>query len=444
MPPKPRPSPTRRLFHRWFVEYNPLYLSSAALVLVGVNLLSEGMVNRGFGHAQLGVPALAEAYGWALIAGAALLVRIDARRPAVMLALLAALYQCDVTLHTVSSVYLGRVGMVTGALWWLSFVAKLVALARAMRIRASRAAYALASFSAVGIVVLPHVIRRAAPHHAELAVGGWLFLVLGAGATVRLRLASVDALDGWGRTVLRRASRALWGGWAGALALHVAYWAADLGVSIRGAGLAGVLVAAATRPRRARAAVGLTVVVAITALVAPRLTSPICFMVAAATALRAWREPQLRMRATPPPAAVTAPYRRGGRLAPPPPPTTSALAPPPPPVRRAWALFSVFAGFGAVWTAGWRPGSDLAHLPWLDLVLTLVVVSACLWWREAYGIVPVMGLHFHHLFVLGYVPRGALEWGAALVGLGFALLLGSLIAQYVVRSTPAVPPRSPP
>ena len=33
----------RALAHRWFVQYNPLYLISAALVLVGVFLMSRGL-----------------------------------------------------------------------------------------------------------------------------------------------------------------------------------------------------------------------------------------------------------------------------------------------------------------------------------------------------------------------------------------------------------------
>jgi hypothetical protein len=39
--PTPEADAWRRLMHRWFVEYNPLYLVSAMLVLGGIWLLSR-------------------------------------------------------------------------------------------------------------------------------------------------------------------------------------------------------------------------------------------------------------------------------------------------------------------------------------------------------------------------------------------------------------------
>ena len=37
----------RRLLHRWLVEYNPLYLLSATLVLGGMILTSRGLAREG-------------------------------------------------------------------------------------------------------------------------------------------------------------------------------------------------------------------------------------------------------------------------------------------------------------------------------------------------------------------------------------------------------------
>jgi hypothetical protein len=140
----------RRLFHRWFIEYNPLYLLSAALVLRGVNLLSMGLVRAGHLYAVLGGPAVAEVYAWALIAGAAILTRVGLRRPAVLLALIAVLYQGDLTLHTETCAYLGWVGWLASITWLVSFAAKLRALAWAMRLRVSRTAYLVPLLGAVG------------------------------------------------------------------------------------------------------------------------------------------------------------------------------------------------------------------------------------------------------------------------------------------------------
>src|SRR5687768_1606643 len=86
------------LLHRWFVQYNPLYLVSAALVLGGAIILSRAMVQNGGVLGQLSITAVLDVYAWALIGSAALLTRIGLRRPAVMLALLTMLYQCDPSL----------------------------------------------------------------------------------------------------------------------------------------------------------------------------------------------------------------------------------------------------------------------------------------------------------------------------------------------------------
>jgi len=125
----------RKLLHRWFVEYNPLYLVSATLVLGGMILSSRGLAHEGSLYGEIGVAAIAELYALALIGGAALLMRLEHRRSAVMLALLTVLYQCDLTLHTETCPNLGTIGVVASAGWLALFVAKLVALGWAMKLR---------------------------------------------------------------------------------------------------------------------------------------------------------------------------------------------------------------------------------------------------------------------------------------------------------------------
>jgi hypothetical protein len=88
IPANEPPSATQRLLHRWFVEYNPFYLLSAMLVLVGMTALAHAAAQAGSGEGAIG-----EVYAFSLIAGAALLVRIRQRRPAVMLGLLTVVYQ---------------------------------------------------------------------------------------------------------------------------------------------------------------------------------------------------------------------------------------------------------------------------------------------------------------------------------------------------------------
>ena len=77
----------RPLLHRWFIEYNPFYLLSATLVLAGMIVWSHGVAEQGSLYGSFGIAAVAEVYAAALIGGAALLMRIGQRRPAVMLAL---------------------------------------------------------------------------------------------------------------------------------------------------------------------------------------------------------------------------------------------------------------------------------------------------------------------------------------------------------------------
>ncbi len=109
----------RRLMYRWLIEYNPLYLLSAALVLGGMQLISRGLAENGSLYQQVGVAAIAEVYAFALIGGAALLTRIGLRRPAVLLALVTILYQGDLTLHTETCAYLGWVGWLGAGAWYL-------------------------------------------------------------------------------------------------------------------------------------------------------------------------------------------------------------------------------------------------------------------------------------------------------------------------------------
>jgi hypothetical protein len=66
----------RRLLHRWLIEYNPLYLLSAALVLGGVNQISrnlsqESAVAGQLGVAQWGMTSVGFGFGLLLISLAA-------------------------------------------------------------------------------------------------------------------------------------------------------------------------------------------------------------------------------------------------------------------------------------------------------------------------------------------------------------------------------------
>ena len=220
----------RRLLHRWFVEYNPLYLLSASLVLGGIILISRGLAQGSGAGSEIGVAAIAELYAVALIGGAAFLTRIGHRRPAVMLALLTVLYQYDLTLHTETCNSLGAAGVWAAGAWLVLFVAKLHALAWAMKIRLARSAVATLTLGALGLAVLPHWLQGTDARSANAMVVLWL--VGGVSLYRPGAVTSLVELDAWGQTVLRRAVRAAWILSAVLLALHVLFWSTQSRLSL--------------------------------------------------------------------------------------------------------------------------------------------------------------------------------------------------------------------
>ena len=225
------PSPRHPLLHRWFVQYNPLYLLSAALVLLGTHLLYRDLLAAGYLVGQLGVPAIAEIYAWALIGGTALLTRIELRRPAVLLAFLVVLFQGDLTLLVETSVYFGGAGTLSVIVWLASFAAKLRALAWALRLELSRSAFAVPVLGAIGMIVVSRSRNLFGVDAASLVLGAVSFAVVAAGLWTRRDVRSKETLDAWGQTVLRRGLRASWATWLFLSAMHLSFWASDQRVS---------------------------------------------------------------------------------------------------------------------------------------------------------------------------------------------------------------------
>jgi hypothetical protein len=421
------PNALERLLHRWLIEYNPLYLLSAALVLGGVNLISRGLVQAGSLYGQLGVTVIAELYAWTLIGGAALLARIRLRRPAVMLALLAAPYQCDVTLHTETSAYLGSVGAVSSAAWLASFVAKLYALAWAMRLELSRSAIAVPTFGAAGLALLPHWLRQVDAGQGTTIVGLWVFALLAAGLWSARHVKSKLAVDEWGCTVQERALRATWLLW-GVLALaHVLFWVSEH--RLDRAVLVPVALLLSTRAIRSEArlwSVSLATLLFI-ALCLPSFFSLSAFMAAVVFGLRALRQPSTSSPQAPP----ADPYRTRPCV------VRSELT-----LGRAsreamLRLLSgaLFASYLSVWTHGWSGGVWPEHVLWLDLLLGAVVVGVVWRVRVFAPLVPLGATCVHLAFRARLIspPDSALTWGATAVGIGFGLLIASLAISWRLR-----------
>jgi hypothetical protein len=97
-----------------------------------------------------------------------------------------------------------------------------------------------------------------------------------------------------------------------------------------------------------------------------------------------------------------------------------------------------FALYLSAWTMAWSGGPWPAHVAGFDVALTVAALAAAWMARERLALTPVLGVVVHFLARsdLLPIPRSLVEWGASAVGLGFALLLGSLVVSYRLRTTP--------
>jgi len=423
----------RPLLYRWFVEYNPVYLLSATLVLGGCFTLSQGLVEQHGAGASLLIASIAEVYAAALIGGAALLTRIGLRRPAVMLALLAVLYQWDTTLHLETCVYLGVAGAVAAAAWLAIFVAKAVALAWALRVRLAREALAAAIVAAGGLAVGPWFVHDLGAHGAGAALAGWVF-ALGA-LYVREAIRSAAPLDAWGEAVLARATRAAWTISGALAAAHVAVAWREHAIALGAVAAAPLLLVAARARSEARAWALIAAVLAASMRFAPGTFFATAALAGAALLLRAYHPRS-------PPAASAAkvavpdgPYRAGGRDGE---PRRSADEPNTSTPRldvdaRARAgAGAIVCAYLAAWTIGWTHGAWPAHAPALDLAL---IAGLAAWaWRcgRRTLVAPAIVAYAHALLEAHPVPapRSRTEWGALAVASGFALLAAALAATY--------------
>jgi hypothetical protein len=422
------------LIHRWFIQYNPLYLVSATLVLGGMTLVSRALAQEGNLYGPLGVSAIAEVYGLALIGGAALLTRIGLRRPGVMLAILAVLYQGDLTLHTETCVHLGQAGIWAAAAWLAMFVGKLYALAWAVKVRFSRGALVAAVCGALGLAILPHLLGRVSPDAAGSAIALWLF-ALGVLAR-RQDVSSLVPLDGWGRTVLRRSTRATWILWAVLVCVHVLFWSTQHEVQL--AYVLPIFPLLATRYVRseARAWIAIACTLGFVFFAMPFAFSTTAILVAATLALRSLtrvRVTTVVQDAAPP---ASSPYRAASEESA---PVTVAASPALVPLPRS-AQARLWAGalaalHAAVWTFGWTGGRLPAHAAWLDVTVAIVMLALAWRLRDKVMVVPPALGGAHALLATGLVPspRSGLEWGLAALALGFALLGASLGVSYRLR-----------
>ena len=443
----------RSLLYRWFVEYNPLYLVSAALVLGGMVLTARGFAERGSLVGPLVGATIAEAYAGALIGAAALLTRVGQRRPAVLLALVTVLYQSDLMLHTETCPYLGVAGAITAGAWLAAFVAKLYALAWALRVRVSRRAAATACLGALGLVVGPYAlaVEGVTARAAGLGVGAFV-LALGAlvPPTDDEAVTSLAPLDAWGRTVLRRTVRAVWIVWSVLFALHVLFWSTQHPVDGVPAFAALVLLAAHRAGAERRFWIASLALLGACAAIAPASFAALAVLVAAALVRRAFARVPLEAASSGAPAAAAAatttmpsPYRVGVGATNVPAAARShapaiALVRADVDARERLLSGAVAATYLAAWTASWTAGPFPAHSLALDLAFAAAVAVLVLLLRARSVLVPFAIGVIHAVVASRLVPapRSLLEWGALTVSSGFVLLLACVAVSYRLRRDP--------
>ncbi len=433
-PDAPPRDALRALLHRWFVQYNPTYLLSAAMVFVGCFLWSRSVVGEGIAS-TLGIPIAAEAYALALIGGAALLVRIGQRRPAVILALVTIVYQWDTTLHTEAAPWMGSVGAVACVAWVVLFAGKLFALGWALRVRFSAHVVGGALAAALLLAATPWLALGRAPS-VLVAVAGFAFgsLDVGTGITSEVEL------DAWGTIVLRRVTRAAWLMSGALVALHVLLWSANGWVTL--APLVLVLPLVGVRRVRSEAlAFSLALGPLVLAVAfAPAAFGLVALLSAAALGLRLFAPRFPEGRRTIVTAATTddAPYREGTSA--PAQATLRVEAIPAIPLAAAERLRATATAIGSaylgIWTTRWSGGAWPTHVLPLDGALALVTVGALLATRGRVVLAAPGVLAWAHLaFGRGWIPtpKTSGDWGKTSVALGFALLLVSLGVSFRLR-----------
>jgi hypothetical protein len=444
MPEQPTPHPWSPLLHRWFVQYNPIYLLSAILVLAGTMLTSRGLSEEGSVYGQLGVALLAEVYACALIGGAAFLFHVGQRRPAVMLGMLAVIYQGDLTLHTETCAYMGALGVVASMIWGALFLGKLYALGLAMRVRIAPRAFATAGTGAMALVLGPMVLPLMPPRAGGALVAFFVF-ALGAMCPRRVTDAVTprETLSAWGTTVMARALGATWMIWGVLLGLHLTFWTTERHVDL---GLAfpalALLLAHRIRGELRHVAMCLALL-GLLLLVAPAAFSATAFLCALAFARRLFSKEEVPREADL--ADETSPYRgvaeniwqSDGRV---------ELAARSASERARLGVLALLCVYLGLFCFSWQGGPFPAHQWALDLGLgtALAALSGALRARWVAALAPLtwtMGA-----FATGFVPlpHSPLGWGAVALTTGFVLLAVALYLSHRWGAPSAASPEARP
>jgi hypothetical protein len=187
------PRARRALLLRWFVDYNPLQLLGACLMLCGVWFVAAHLDQTHSRFGDLWLLGVLEAYELALLAGAALLMRLAYRRAAGFLGVLAVvLLFGDPTFQLEQLVTMGALGWLVGGAWLLLLIVELRLLARIFALRLPATLWAVVVIAGGAISLLPLAL-----YHGLLDVGSY-------SAVTHIALVALAALLSATRPQLRR------------------------------------------------------------------------------------------------------------------------------------------------------------------------------------------------------------------------------------------------
>lgn len=381
------------LFYRWFIEYNPLYFTSALCFVFGVYLVSTGMRQINWLDGQLLLTAVIECYEFLLLAASFILYRIAGlRRPAVILAVINICFLFDCTYQTEHISANPDFGLIATALWIAAVAVKLRAMAWIFRLQVSTSGYAIAVLAAAGMAAAPHLLYANA---VDKALIHWMAIWYGVFLAVmyfRLRpsVRCQGKFDSNGRNMLARLWTAAWLIWAGLYLFHTTSWIRFFDIEITLANIAPLFAVLPFVSRNESYTWTGLALVLLFSLASP----PLFFLVATLCALAfVWRA-------------------AGGR-------------------RPRLYVGAIVCLHLALLTPGWQafplpaPSQSLV----MFTLASLVVIGWIYRLFTAFFVAAFGGIAYWH----PPTPRDVMEWGALFIAAGFASLVAGVAANWRFR-----------
>ncbi len=387
-PKQEPPNPRHGLFHRWFVEYNPLFFFSALCVLIGVFLVSRSLPDDVLENRHLLLAGIVQLYEFLLIGAAAALFHVaHQRRPAVILGLLTVPFLFDWTFQLESFAMLDEWGLVASFVWLALFPTKLLLLTWTFRLRVPAFMLTTLSVAVAAVAFLPHLMSRDVLEADTLhRIALW---ILAAFVAVLMRarpqVAFREAQGSWAQTVLRRSVRAACLTWAGLYLAHAGAWVAqfDLRPDLRHVVPLLLLLPflARSEPLVWASAAGAVAV----GYLYPLTAAPTAALVGLLFVLHAYHSKQARLH-----------------------------------------VGAILAFHLAAWTVGWQGGPLPEFVHALNLITAAVLLGLA--WRVRLKVAVLAAALVLAPIAPLLIPVSTLGWGVAALAMGFvALLLGFLV-----------------